>query len=72
MRYLIAHWCTARGQTFENPCEYLGPCSEHHSLDVPPEKCYKSEKQAQRYADKMNGSEAYRYGWRCRVVEVEV
>ena len=70
-RYLIAHWCKARGQSLESPAEYLGPCCAERSMDVPAEKCYKSEKQAQRYADKLNGSEAYWYGWRCQVVEVE-
>ena len=70
-RYLVAHWCKSKGQTLEDPCEYLGPCGYvTHSLDVPADRCYKSEKQAQRYAEKMNGSPAYWYGWRCQVVEV--
>ena len=54
--YLISEWCPSRGQTKENPAYFFcGGYFVHAPLkDVIPERCYKSEKMAQRYVDKHN------------------
>ena len=56
--YLIAHWSPSRGQTLDNPAYYQGSYGSYFVYaplrDVDREKCYKSEKRAQRVADKFN------------------
>lgn len=67
-RYLIAHWCPARGHTREKPAYYCGPYNyyvDSISDGVDRDRCYKSEKMAMKAADKLN----YGY-WFSAVVEV--
>lgn len=66
-RYLVAHWCPARGHTRENPPYYVGPYNYYvNSVQgVDRDKCYKSEKMALREAGKL-----YTRYWRASVVEV--
>lgn len=67
--YLIAQYCTVRGQSLEHPACYIHGLY-HELRDIDPEDCYTSEKRAQNYADKLNGSPSWRYGWRHKVIHV--
>ena len=68
-RYLVAHWCPARGHTMEKPPYYLGPYNYivKSLKEVDMERCYKSEKMAMKEAAKLN----YGY-WFAAVIEVGV
>lgn len=68
--YLISEWNPNRGQTKENPAYYYagGYVVGHPLKDIIPDKCYKSEKTAQRVADKHNMK--CPWSWYDAVVEV--